>query len=135
MYKLNRILIELQLIAPAKQTLQYGFHFGQKIGDNRQYFYCILPPIASSGRTDWRMDTFSISKINNIDYKSRVARPEFPDVSRQDQKQYFGVSSVAKGSGYLLPLTISWKNFLFKRLNPDIIKLNFHQKHLISTKC
>ena len=83
------ILIELQSIAPAKltrrlrltfdcgrqkilsiaryrrlrQTLRYGFHLGKKIGRNRRYFCCKLPPIAPGGRTD----TFSISTIINID--------------------------------------------------------------------
>ena len=72
MYKINMILIELQPIAPerqalrlritadcarqrvarATQTRRYGFHFGKKIGRNRRYFCCKLPPIAPDGRTD-----------------------------------------------------------------------------------
>ena len=45
--------------------VQYGFHFGKKIGCNRQYFYCKLLPIAPGGRTD----TFSFWTIINKDKK------------------------------------------------------------------
>ena len=100
MQKVNRILIELLPIAPARHTLRLHIivdsaretdasipHYRRlrqpdsrarhtdasirvsfwkkKIGRNRRYFYCKLPPIAPGGR----MDTFSISTIINIDMR------------------------------------------------------------------
>ena len=62
-----------RIVARAIQTRRYGFHFWKKIGCNRRYFCCKLPPTAPGGRTLFRFRQLYIY----IDFKFFVSIKNF----------------------------------------------------------